>query len=668
MRKIFRESNLISKLRIEALIIGFTWMMLWLLPWSKLMTPGGSIYLIFIIDMIRLLIVLFMCILPGILLFLLLIGNDAEMEYSTIIPAGFTFAVSIIAVIGLTAKIVGASFEFVKVCYASFGGIELMLIKLYRPEISLRLLKEELPNGFRGLINNSALLAALSLATMMTFHDYLFFIDDLSYLAILTNWQHSTRLGFTNIVQAVGTMENPRFWLALFPMGQAILSEVSGIPGILLLGNYLELYLVPMAVLASYSLARALGLSRKQAGFSVLIQVSFYIWMNSGLWPVGRWFYQSMAEDKVAATFILSPILFGLVIRYLRSSTTRKLFMILICGIGLTLTHPIILFYSCIVVLGITIIYWINQRASLKKITPMVFVLIISLSPYALIRFSDIPAQKGLTFDAESASATYEAERYIDIASNTFYGLNIELLKLIDLPVDTRVYIAYQYFRLIPVLIICCSVLLAAAKFRGTEFHWLILACGLLVIFTAIPYTGWLLGYFISSRMLARASWYMPLGLGSVLLLTEVRNWLVSHYPIYEMGKFKLLIRLNLYLTLVGVLCCVSFTGPLILSSLVYRLPRYFEILDQNRQMAQIGAYIDGHTNGWSTNISLKYWPTQLLPGVSANTELISYREETERNGFNSSFSINEIHERIYASNLIISTDDSVSAEERCYY
>ena len=64
--------------------------------------------------------------------------------------------------------------------------------------------------------------------------------------------------------------------------------------------------------------------------------------------------------------------------------------------------------------------------------------------------------------------------------------------------------------------------------------------------------------------------------------------------------------------------------------------------------------------------IALNYMSTQLLPGVSAHTVLISFREEMERNGFNDFFSLDEIHARIYASDTIRSLDPGVSYEERC--
>jgi len=53
--------------------------------------------------------------------------------------------------------------------------------------------------GFRNL----PLLLAFFMILLVAFNEHLFFIDDTTYLAYLTNWQHSQRLGFENIVHEI---------------------------------------------------------------------------------------------------------------------------------------------------------------------------------------------------------------------------------------------------------------------------------------------------------------------------------------------------------------------------------------------------------------------------------------------------------------------------------
>jgi hypothetical protein len=96
------------------------------------------------------------------------------------------------------------------------------------------------------------------------------------------------------------------------------------------------------------------------------------------------------------------------------------------------------------------------------------------------------------------------------------------------------------------------------------------------------------------------------------------------------------------------------------------RTPYYFSTLEKNKQLAEVGTYIDKNSTQPVTTIALNYWDMQFLPGVSAQTRLISFREEKEYNPHNYFFSIDEIHERIYVSNTIRSLDNNVSADERC--
>jgi len=55
-----------------------------------------------------------------------------------------------------------------------------------------------------------------------------------------------------------------------------------------------------------------------------------------------------------------------------------------------------------------------------------------------------------------------------------------------------------------------------------------------------------------------------------------------------------------------------------------------------------------------------------MLPGVSANANLISFREEKPFNPHNYFMTLDKIQERIDASNAIRSLDQTVLAEERC--
>src|SRR6185436_11263099 len=59
-----------------------------------------------------------------------------------------------------------------------------------------------------------------------------------------------------------------------------------------------------------------------------------------------------------------------------------------------------------------------------------------------------------------------------------------------------------------------------------------IAASSLLVMLCAIPYTGWLMGYFVSARMLWRSPWLFPIGLVGVNLMADIINIVLSKVTI----------------------------------------------------------------------------------------------------------------------------------------
>jgi hypothetical protein len=216
------------------------------------------------------------------------------------------------------------------------------------------------------------------LGTLMLFNDNLFFIDDWTYLASLTNWQQSSSLDFNEVIYGTNEVDSARFWLALYPMGQALLAELSALPGLLLLGNYLEYFLVPIAILSLYFLAKLLGLSKRAAGFAALAQIAFLCWIVAGeMNSVGMWFFQSMAEDKVTAAHIFTPVLFIFLIMYIKKPVFRNNLLILLAALSLCLTHPIILFYASTILLGLMTSYFLIRKLPWHRVVIVAVVIMM---------------------------------------------------------------------------------------------------------------------------------------------------------------------------------------------------------------------------------------------------------------------------------------------------
>ncbi len=637
----------IAKRKIS-LSLSLIWVSLWLIPWGKWVFFNASLYVNFVLGFVCVGAALILFITPGALLYISLDKETNRFVYLGIAPVGFAFSVALIGLIGFLGRCFGFSFDTVKFLFFLIGFIFILT------QLDEDLIKySEIILLAQRFFLNRALVFAICLACALTISDLLFFIDDLTYLAYLTNWQYSEQLGFQNIIHDPIKIELERFWLAMYPMGQAILSDLSGVPGILLFSNYLELLLVPLAAVTAYWFARQLGFSRNAAAISVLIQVSLYAWLIGDEWPVGVWFYQSMAEDKVSAVFLLAPVFFMYVIKYFESTSRKYLTLAFFSGFAITLTHPVSLFFACILAVWIAILSLLFKKTELKKVILIIFLIALLMSPYLLIRLIDFSSQAGFAAEvARSGGAAYQIDRYVNVISDTFYGMNPRMLLFIDLELGG----VFNAFRFIPVVIGSLALIVSFIQLKKGKIYWYVFSSALLVLFVAIPYTGWVFGYFTDARLIYRASWFAPLGLGSVIVLQSVSS---------RLKKFKIYSkRDNLIL-----LFCFLFALPVLAFMNLPRIPNFFEVLDRNIQLANIGSEIDALSKNQVVSIALDYFDTMLLPGVSAKTTLISFREEKLDNGHNFYLTEAEIKKRIYASGAIrsLATDEKTN-QERCAF
>ncbi len=644
------------------LYLGLAWIGAWVLPWGKVISSDGNLYGMFILDMIKLGFAFGMFLVPGALLFLLLQRrpNGMSSGCSGVPAVGFALSVAMIGMIGLVGRIMGLPFLFVKYAFALIGMAEIFLMhtKIARAEAP----KNDFSRHIREFIENTPLLLALMISVSITFNGHQFFIDDTTYAAYSMNWQHTAHLGFYNIVHRTDVAEQARFWLALYPMSQALLADLSGIPVILLFSNYLELFLVPLALITSYWFAGVLGLSRFAAGGSVLIQSTLYVAMISESWPVGFWFYENMVEDKVSAVFLLSPVFFTFVLRSLQNPVNGNAMLVLLSGVGLALTHPVILFFAFTIAGGMTLLLWSLRKVNVRQVAGLFLVLILLAMPSTVIRLYDRYSSSHLPFDAESASSTFQAEKYVTVVGGRYYGLNIELLKLFNESSDNNYYSVFQYVRLLPIVLVLLALGLALYKVKFGALYWYVAICSLLITFAAIPYTGWMLGYFVSARMVSRASWFLPLGLSGVMLI----DFFAMRTGLNQLKVFRLQENpLDPYTR--SIMTGLVFAGILLALIVAPQTTGYFATLDRNSQLARVGEYIDRSSYSSSTIvIALDYTDLQLLPSVSSRASLISFREEKEYNPHNYFMSIDEVDNRLYASNTIRSLEPVIPSYERC--
>ena len=660
---------MISKLRINKknfLVKTGAWILFWFIPWGLVINIQQNLYLIFSVDLLKVGIALGMFILPGAFLYIILRERETTSSNAMeIISIGFALSVAILSLIGLAGRIFGFPFWFVKLLFVLIGLFG--LLSLDHSVLSLVAIRNYFVRFLQNILTTPSLIIALALAVAMAFNGYQLFIDDWTYAAYSMNWQYSDHLGFGNIVHQVNVVEHSRFWLGLYPMLHALISDLSGVPVFLIYSSYLELFLVPLAVLTAFWFAQVLGLSRKVSGVSVLIQIIFYTLMIDESWPVGFWFFQNMAEDKVAAVFLLAPVFFALVSKVFDYPSRRTWILLFLCGLGLVLTHPVILFLSCAVVAGITVFPVLTGKIKLVRAIRLVIMLVCLMMPYTLIRFFG-PQSGDITVDAASVGATYQVERYVNVVNDIFYGMNPDVLKLIDISPESNNYAIFQFVRLMPIVISIIGGIIAIANFKKEILHWYVIVCLALVAIAAIPYTGWILGYIISGRMLSRVSWLSPLGLSGIMVLTFAAELFNKNSGRGNFSQKTLSSESYVSSDIArGMLVGLTVIVIMMATVMPFRAPFYFEILEHNRQLTEVGAYIDAHSVNPVTAIALDYLDTQMLPSVSSHTSLISFREEQTVSPHNNFMSVEDIYERMNDSNAIRSLQSSIPVDQRCF-
>src|SRR5215216_3844052 len=220
----------------KLLLLTLPWILLWLLPWALWLDA---------LPWVRLGISILVFAAPGIGLSLLLLGK--QLNLATHVVSGLAISVLLVGSLGLLGRLLNLPFSYIKPVFALTGLIVLILLMIhsrFEPQFYK-------PKRFSMI--TLALLLSMFVLGITTNLRSRFGGDDLSYLAHLTNWQHAQPLGFQDVVFGIGNLDPIRFWFAMLPMNWAFLAEISNLHGLLLLGIYLEPYLVVIAILTIYS-------------------------------------------------------------------------------------------------------------------------------------------------------------------------------------------------------------------------------------------------------------------------------------------------------------------------------------------------------------------------------------------------------------------------------
>jgi len=484
------------------------WLLIWLVPWadwlgSNWLRLGASI-------------VLFMA--PGAIFSMLLVRDRFELPLHLL--SGLAISVFGVSVLGLLGRVFQLPFSYIKPVFVFTGLIGLIVIHVRSRSTEAWAKPTQIP------LTTLLILAVVIVASVLTTLQDRFDGDDFSNLANLTNWQHAKPLNFNENIFGTGNLDKLRFWLAMFAMNLAFLSEISALHGLLLLGFYLEPLLMAVAVLIIYFFYKQWLHSENQAVAALAFHFAFFF-MLQDTQQIGPSVFWRLSEDKSFAAFILAPLFFIAIFNLMEEINLRHGVFSLFIGWGLALTHPIILAY-CLFIIGVSSAIWLIPSKEYKKLWILMILIVTIVAPVAPLRFIETPSAPD-TYDLDSAleaSPAIQQTRIYYIEGTSFYGFHPQRIQIQpyaprDNPLE--IFFSWSYLWLTSI-----GLLWSFFNFRRRQTAPFIAASALLVLICLFPYTGWLVGKFVTARMLWRAPWLLPIGGFGTVLLSEFINFLLK--------------------------------------------------------------------------------------------------------------------------------------------
>ncbi|MBI3162275.1 MAG: hypothetical protein HYZ23_07180 [Chloroflexi bacterium] len=465
----------------------FTWLFLSLYPWQSWLVWAG---------VLRFLLGLAIFLLPGALTFML-VSKDENLS-PRVLLGGFVVSVFATGLLGLLARLLQLNFIFIRWGFALWGASAIAAFVLM--QVNLRFQFEKLTwwEIVCLLFATGGAIYFASIALPPLIHD-----DAFTYNALLYYYQHAPALEFQFPV-SLDRLEIPRFWIAYWPLVEALISGFSQIDGLIIAGAYLPPALACFSFMGIYSLGRTLGLPRSAASLAILAQGFSLMRLTKWNQP-GNLFFQRLTEDKVVAAFFISIVFILLAVEYLEKPEARKLILLGIAGLAMVFTHPIQFGMTCMIVGVYGLPQLLNKDVRWKYLTMIAVLAAVVLIPYTF-RFGGGEYSQTLSFSLDDVAENDEFARFgvrrVDIIEGTgFYGISHYLTQ--GLPYEVSF----------------ASAVLCLFFFWKHKHARYVLAAFLVLGISMFPYTGWIVGIFTTPFQLWRMTWLMPFGLAFAFLI-----------------------------------------------------------------------------------------------------------------------------------------------------
>ncbi|MGD8404311.1 MAG: hypothetical protein PVJ21_11665 [Anaerolineales bacterium] len=597
--------------QISAVLFG--WLFLWFAPWPDWFETNLWI---------KVCIALSIFITPGAFLYLLL-SQEATINLR-FLTSGFVLSHLLMAILGTFGRVFHFSFAFAINIFMILGLILIVNHFLSKN----RRIKKIIPSRSTivGIFKYWSLAIIAGLTILMTIQRVIT-SDDLAYLAHLTNWQNMPNLNFSDVYFNSTEIESTRFWIVSSPYSQAFLAEIGDIPGLLLLNGHYEPYLSLISLICFYDLARTLGISRRLAMTSIILQVTFMALLSEYLHP-GAPFFHQLSADKSTAAFIFTPVFISNAFQALNKPTKGSFTIFLLSGLSLTFLHPVISAFAVFIV-SASFVFGISKHNYRNNLV-LALLAVIVLTPQVGVRLIRHKAQPAIPTNIEDIGLSQGIESLVTRWDNApFYGFNISILEM-NIPYSDRLLFPAKFVSWIWIIIPISSAIISIKNLRESNLSQYILAASLLIALAGIPLTGWILGYFVSAWMLERTTWLYPFGISTVFILLTFwhhtvpgKQFRLQKLKIHKKLQIKLTTLTEMSIWLVSILL-------LILVMRVQGLPNINRLQSSTRryrELVLLGQEID-KSSIQPVNVVGTDELNDFIPALTWKAKVISYRPE----------------------------------------
>jgi hypothetical protein len=485
------------------------WLFLSIFPWQRWLEG---------LDVLRFALGMLVYLVPGMAAFLNWTGEE-QISARTLL-GGFVIVVFFTGLLGVIARFFQLNFLFIRWAFALWGAVMVAALWLRPARIIWRFKKTTWWELLLLLISAGGAVYFSALASPPLIHD-----DAFTYNALLYYFQHAPALNF-DFPDSLSRLEIPRFWLAYWPLVEAMISGLSGVNGLFITGTLLPPLLAGFSFLAVFTLAQTLGLPRVVAGAAVLAQGFSLMRLTRNNQP-GALFFQQLTDDKVVAAFVVSLVLLILAVEYFENPTSRKLFITGLAAMGMMFTHPVQFGMTCMIVgvYGLPSLFRKELRWNYLSLIGILAAVV--LVPYSF-RFFGGEYSQTLSFSMNDVIANDELAR-----------LGIRRINYIE---GTNYYGISRYLTVgLPYEIGALAAIASLFYFWKHKSARYVLASFLVLGVSMLPYTGWMVGMFTTPFQLWRLTWLTPFGMAFAFLL-----WL----GLEMLQKIKWLEKISVWLNL----------------------------------------------------------------------------------------------------------------------